>query len=47
MGLEELDQAIKNYEAYMKLVGRKDKKKAAKVFFSIGKIYENGLNGTG
>ncbi|MEE2789083.1 MAG: tetratricopeptide repeat protein [Myxococcota bacterium] len=40
MGLGQLDQAIANYEGYMKMVGRKDKKKASEVFFSIGKIYE-------
>lgn len=39
-GLGQLDAAIKNYKAYIKLVGTKDKKKAAKVFFQIGGIYQ-------
>jgi tetratricopeptide (TPR) repeat protein len=38
-GLGQLDKAIKNYKAYMKLVGRKDPQKASEVFFSIGKIF--------
>ncbi|MEE2756135.1 MAG: tetratricopeptide repeat protein [Myxococcota bacterium] len=40
MGLGEYDKAIENYQTYMKLVGKKDKAKAAEVYFSIGKIYE-------
>ena len=38
-GLGEMDKAISNYEAYMKLISS-DKEKAAEVFFSIGRIYE-------
>jgi tetratricopeptide (TPR) repeat protein len=38
-GLGELDQAIKDYEAYLKLIGS-DREKAAEVFFSLGRIYE-------
>lgn len=37
-GLGELDKATENYLKYMKMVGRKDKAKAAEVFFSLGGI---------
>ena len=40
MGLGNLDKAVKNYQAYMKRVGKTDEKKAAEVYFSIGRIYE-------
>ncbi len=39
-GLGQLDRAISNYQAYIKLVGKKDRKKAAKIFFQIGGIYQ-------
>ena len=39
-GLEEYDKAIENYLAFMKMVGRKDKPKAAEVFFSLGTVYQ-------
>jgi tetratricopeptide (TPR) repeat protein len=38
-GLGQLDKGIANARGYLKLIG-KDKKKAATVFFSIGRIYE-------
>ena len=46
MGLGEYDKAIENYRKYMKLVGKKDKAKAAEVFYSIGKIYEQRIDST-
>ena len=45
MGLGEYDKAIENYRKYMKLVV-KDKAKAAEVFYSIGKIYEQRIDST-
>ena len=39
-GLEEYDKSIENYLAFMKMVGRKDKEKAAEVFYNLGTVYE-------
>ncbi|MFU8805118.1 MAG: tetratricopeptide repeat protein, partial [Bradymonadaceae bacterium] len=39
-GLGQLDLAIKNYERYLELFGKKNPDKAAEVFFQIAQIYE-------
>lgn len=39
-GLGQLPEAEKDARAYLKLIGKDDKAKAAEIFFTLGKIYE-------